>query len=151
MGPTRPFLVLALVCGIAVLGGASALAQQDTTPAPFTTPSPVPPPPLPSPRPGPDDPARHKLAVRQFLAWQQGQIDRSLYDDAVNGELNDEVLDSATRTLANMGALQSVKFLGTAHAKGVDVFVYKITCENGSVNMDFAQDPDGKISLIFFE
>lgn len=148
MGSTRPFLVVALVLTLAVFGGGHALAQ-DASAAPVATP--VPPPPLPSPRPGPDDPKRHKLAVQQFLAWQQGQVDRTLYGDEVNGELNDEVLDQATRTLANMGALQSADFLGTAHAKGVDVYVYKMTCEHGAVNMDFALAPDGKISLIFFE
>jgi hypothetical protein len=78
-------------------------------------------------------------------------VDRTLYGDEVNGELNDEVMNQATQTLAHMGALQSATFLGTAHAKGLDVFVYKMTCENGSVNMDFALAPDGKISLIFFE
>jgi len=41
--------------------------------------------------------------------------------------------------------------LGTARAKGLDIFVYKMTCEHGSVNMDFALQPDGKIALIFFE
>jgi hypothetical protein len=33
----------------------------------------------------------------------------------------------------------------------VDVYVYKMNCQNGSVNMDFALAPDGKIALIFFE
>lgn len=78
-------------------------------------------------------------------------MDRTLYGDEVNTELNDEVMDQATHTLANMGALQSTVFVGTAHAKGLDVYVYKMTCEHGSVNMDFALAPDGKIALIFFE
>lgn len=150
MGSTRPYLILALAAALAAGGGAYGSAQQTPAPSPAAAPTAVPPPPLPSPRPGPDDPKRHKLAVQQFLAWQQGQVDRTLYGDEVNGELNDEMLDQATRTLANMGALQSATFLGTAHAKGVDVFVYKMTCEHGSVNMDFALDPDGKIGLIFF-
>lgn len=150
MGLTRPYLILALAAALAAGGVAHVRAQETPVPSPAAA-TPVPPPPLPSPRPGPDDPKRHKLAVQQFLAWQQGQVDRSLYGDEINGELNDEVMDQATRTLANMGALQSATFLGTAHAKGVDVFVYKMTCEHGSVNMDFALDPDGKIGLIFFE
>ena len=148
MGSTRPYLVVTLALALTAFGGGHALAQNASA-APVATP--VPAPPLPSPRPGPDDPKRHKLAVQQFLAWQQGQVDRTLYGDEVNSELNDEVMDQATRTLANMGALQSAVFLGTAHAKGIDVYVYKMTCENGSVNMDFALAPDGKISLIFFE
>jgi hypothetical protein len=151
MGPSRPFLILALAAVLAASGGVCVRAQETPAPSPAAAATPVPPPPLPSPKPGPDDPKRHKLAVQQFLAWQQGQVDRTLYGDEVNSELNDELMDQATRTLANMGALQSAVFVGTAHAKGLDVFVYKMICEHGSVNMDFALAPDGKISLIFFE
>lgn len=149
MGPIRSALVLALALTAIAVSGVPVHAQDAGTPAPAAaTPAP---PPLPSPKPGPDDPKRHKLAVQQFLAWQQGAVDRTLYGEEVNAELNDEVLDQGTRTLANMGALQSAVFQGTAHAKGVDVYVYKMTCEHGSVNMDFALAPDGKIALIFFE
>lgn len=147
MGRTRTALILAAALSAPLFGGLAARAQQaPSSPAP--TPAA---PPLPSPRPGPDDPKRHKIAVQQFLAWQQGTVDRTEYGDEVNSELSDEVLDQGTKTLANMGALQSATFLGTAHAKGIDVYVYKMTCEHGSVNMDFSLAPDGKIALIFFE
>ncbi len=149
MGSTRSALIFAIV--IAVTAGGTVAARAQTAPASPAASSEPSPPPLPSPQPGPDTPQRHKLAVQQFLAWQQGQIDRTLYGDQVNSELSDEMLDRGTKTLANMGALQSAVFLGTAHAKGTDVYVYKMTCEHGSVNMDFALAPDGKISLIFFE
>jgi hypothetical protein len=151
MGPRRLAFIFAAAILAAAAGSIGAGAQEASPSPAATAETPPPPPPLPSPKPGPDVPARHKLAVQQFLAWQQGQVDRSLYGDEVNSELSDEVLDRATKTLANMGALQSATFVGTAHAKGVDVFVYKMTCENGSVNMDFALDPGGKIALIFFE
>jgi hypothetical protein len=142
----------ALVFAAAVLlFGASAGAVRAQEDAPPASASPAPGPSLPPPKPGPDDPQRHKFAVHQFLAWQQGTVDRDLYTDEVNSELSDQVLDQGTRTLANMGGLQSAVFLGTSHTKAGDVFVYKITCEHGSVNMDFALTPDGKISLIFFE
>jgi hypothetical protein len=151
MRPSRFSLVLALAMFISALGPVAAHAQQATAspePAAATSGSP---PPVPPPKPGPDDPQRHKLAVQQFLAWQNGQVDRTHYDDSVNSELSDDVLDSATRTLANMGALQSAVYLGTSYARGAHIFVYKMTCEHGSVDMDFALDPDGKIGLIFFE
>jgi hypothetical protein len=151
MRPSRFGLVLAVALFISALGPLVVHAQQATASpqaAPATGESP---PPIPPPKPGPDDPQRHKLAVQQFLSWQNGQIDRTRYDDSVNSELSDDVLDSATRTLANMGGLQSAVYLGTSYARGASIFVYKMTCERGSVNMDFALDPDGKIGLIFFE
>lgn len=148
MRPTRLAFLIALLFAGAALGCGLTAHAQEVTASPAATPAP---PALPSPRPGPDVPQRHKFAVQQFLAWQQGDVDRTLYTDELNGELNDDLMDRATKTLANMGALQSAVFLGTAHAKGIDVYVYKMTCEHGSVNMDFALDPSGKVSVIFFE
>jgi hypothetical protein len=153
----RLALIFTLTLSVGVFGSIVARAQQaPASPAPASTApsSPEPggtPPALPSPKPGPDNPQRHKLAVQQFLAWQQGTIDRTLYGDEVNSELDDALLDRAGKTLANMGALQSAAFVGTARAKGLDIYVYKMTCQNGSVDMDFALQPDGKIALIFFE
>lgn len=150
MRPTR--LGLVIVAAAFVLGfSASAVRAQEAPPAGAESAAPAAAPSLPPPQPGPDDPRRHKFVVQQFLAWQQGTVDRTLYTDQVNGELSDEVLNKGTQTLANMGGLQSITFVGTSHAKAGDVYVYKVTCEHGSVNMDIALAPDGKISLIFFE
>lgn len=108
------------------------------------------PPPIPSPLPAPDDPKMHKLAVQQFLSWQAGTVDRTAYSDDINSQLNDEMLDRATKTLANLGGLQQVTFRGISHPKGLDVYVYTMHCERGSVDMEFAVEPDGKIAMIFF-
>lgn len=150
MRPTRLTLVIA-AAALAFGLSAGAVRAQQALPAPDASATPAAGPSLPPAQPGPDDPQRHKFVVRQFLAWQQGTVDRTLYTDQVNGELSDQVLNQGTQTLANMGGLQSVTFVGTSHAKAGDVYVYKVTCEHGSVNMDFALTPDGKISLIFFE
>lgn len=149
MRPSRLALVFAAAVLALGLSAGAVRAQEDATPAATASPSAGPS--IPPPKPGPDDPQRHKFAVQQFLAWQQGTVDRDLYTDEVNSELSDQVMDQGTRTLANMGGLQSAVFLGTSHTKAGEVYVYKITCEHGSVNMDFALAPDGKISLIFFE
>lgn len=141
----------AIIVAVALFAGGFAAARAGAQEAPASPPAGVgSPPPLPAPQPGPDNPVRHKLAVAQFLAWQQGDVDRTLYADDVNAQLSDEALDQGSRSLANMGALQSATFVGTSHARGIDVYVYKMTCEHGSVNMDFALAPDGKIALIFF-
>lgn len=109
-------------------------------------------PPLPSPSPTADDPKIHKLAVQQFLAWQSGTVNRDLYSDTVNADMSDEVMDKGTKTLANLGGLQQAVFRGISHAKGgVNFFIYKMQCQHGTIQMDFALDPDGKIGLIFFE
>lgn len=143
----RLAVLIALAAGIAMCAAGPSRAQ-DTQAAPSATPTN---PPLPSPSPAPDQPKMHKFAVQQFLAWQQGEVDRSLYSDTVNDELTDEVLDNATKTLAHLGALQQVTFRGLSKSHQATFYVYKMTCERGSVDMDFAMDPDGKVAVIFFE
>ncbi len=144
----RPAALLALIAAAAIFAGGHGRAQETPPPAPAAGPTN---PPIPSPKPAPDDPKLHKFAVQQFLAWQQGQVDRSLYSENVNDELTDDMMDDATKTLARLGALQQTTFRGLAKAKEVTFYVYKMTCEHGSVDMDFAMDPDGKVAVIFFE
>ena len=144
---SRIAVLLACLAAACALFGAPARAQQATdSPAPVATN-----PPLPSPKPAVEDPKIHKLAVQQFLAWQSGTVDRGLYADQVNAELTDDMMDRGTKTLAKLGALQKVQFQGISSAKGVTFYVYKMVCANGTIQMDFALDPAGKIALIFFE
>lgn len=144
-------LVLALTTALVGYSAGVSAAQEATA-----SPSPAPAPsetqePLPSPQPATEDPKVHKLAVQQFLAWQQGQLDRTLYADDVNGELTDDVVQKASGALAAMGALQSATFRGISHAKQGDLYVYHMTCDRGSVDMDFALDTKGLIQVIFFQ
>jgi hypothetical protein len=146
---TRLAALLALIAGLAAFSAAPSQAQEAPgSPAPSATPAN---PALPSPKPAPDDPKMHKFAVQQFLAWQNGTVDRNLYSDDVNDQLTDDMMDRATKTLANMGGLQKVTFRGISSTKGANFYVYHMTCERGSVDMDFALDTDGKVALIFFE
>jgi hypothetical protein len=130
----------------AVSAGASSAQTAPPSPAGEATN-----PPIPSPKPAAEDPRVRKLAVAQFLAWQTGNVDRSLYGDRVNAELTDDLLDRGTKTLANLGGLQKATFEGISAAKGANLYVYRMTCENGTIDMDFALSPEGKITLIFFQ
>lgn len=157
MRPIAARLIFAavLLCAGAFAAYRPVMAQ--STPAPSAAPSTSPdddvvdsPPPIPSPQPAIEDPKIHKIAIREFLAWQTATVNRDLYSDTVNGELTDDLLDRATKTLAGMGALQTATFLGISKSKAANLYVYKMTCVNGSVNMDFSVEPSGKIGLIFF-
>ena len=142
-------LVFALTT--ALIGNCAAVsAAQEASASPSPAPSETMEP-LPSPLPATEDPKVHKLAIQQFLAWQQGQLDRSLYAEAVNDELTDDVIEKASGSLAAMGALQSATFRGISHAKQGNLFVYHMMCDRGSVDMDFALDPKGLIQVIFFQ
>jgi hypothetical protein len=144
----KPLLFLALAAGVALLPVSLAHAQEATgSPPPAVESSP---PPIPSPKPAPDEPKMHKLAVRQFLAFQGGTVDRKQYSDDVNAQLNDELLTASEGALAALGALQTVNFRGISHTKNVNVYIYRMTCEHGSIDMEFALQPDGKIAVLLF-
>lgn len=144
----RAILFLALAAGVALFPASLTHAQEATaSPPPAVENSP---PPIPSPKPAPDNPKMHKLAVRQFLAFQGGTVDRKQYSDDVNAQLNDELLDGSEKALAALGALQTVNFRGISHTKNVDVYIYRMTCEHGSIDMEFALQPDGKIAVLLF-
>jgi hypothetical protein len=144
----RALLFLALAAGVTLLPVSMTHAQEITgSPPPAVENSP---PPIPSPKPAPDDPKMHKLAVRQFLAFQGGTVERARYSNDVNAQLNDELLTASERALAALGALQTVNFRGISHTKNVNVYVYRMTCEHGSIDMEFALQPDGKIAVLLF-
>jgi hypothetical protein len=143
----RVFAPIALAC-ILFAGFAIAAARADA-PVPSAGALAVP-----SPSPAPEDPKVTKLAIREFLAWQSASIDASHYTDQVAEMLTPAFLKSGTATLAHVGALQSATFRGIAHGVDhTDFFVYRMTCSNGTIDMDFQLDPagSGKINLIHFE
>ncbi|MDQ6823560.1 MAG: hypothetical protein M3Z07_03600 [Candidatus Eremiobacteraeota bacterium] len=137
-------LVIVAAIGISM----PVISSAQTAPAPEATEAP---PAVPSPSPAPETPKVTKFAVQQFLAWQGGVVDRSFYSDSVLDALTDDVLNRGTATLARLGGLQKPTFRGISRAKGASFYVYHMACEHGSVNMEFALDPNGKIALIFFE
>jgi hypothetical protein len=144
----RAAFFVAFIAAFAACFPSHVRAQQAApSPSPAATQSP---PSIPSPQPTAEDPKIHKLAVQQFLAWQQGQIDRTVYADQIGTQLTDDVVSEASKALANLGALQSATFRGISHAKQGDLYVYHMACDRGAVDMDFAVDPKGKILSIYF-
>ena len=135
-------MVAAVGVSMPVVSAAQSAPSADPTEAP---------PAVPSPSPAPETPKVTKFAIQQFLAWQGGVVDRSFYSDSVLDALTEDVLNRGTATLARLGGLQKSTFRGISRAKGASFYVYRMACERGSVNMEFALDANGKIALIFFE
>lgn len=94
----------------------------------------------------------HAMAVRQFLAWQNDTVNRAQYGDAFASQLSDAFLSQASAQLAQLGGLQKTTFLGVSHtADRGDLFVYRMACQHGSVDMDFSLQADGRIGYVFFQ
>ena len=87
---TRALLLLAaLVAAVPALSS----ARPGPTPTPAPTQAPV------------ADPAVTKLVRQQFVLWQAGQINKSLYDQQVLDKLTDEKLTQTSNALAELGPL----------------------------------------------
>lgn len=133
----------ALICAVALgAPGLPVLARGKPTPSPSPTVAPV------------ADPAITKLARQQFLAWQIGAIDKSLYNPELVVKMTDAKVADVSRHIAPVGALESTTYIGPftgadlpAGARG---YIYEMICSDGKLYEWLIVDAQGKIASIFF-
>ena len=138
------------ISGSAALAAVLALlvyAVAGARPAPSPTPSPTPTPIA--------DPAITKIVRQQFVAWQSGSINKSLYSPNVRVKLTDAIVDDVSKKLAALGPLTNAVFIGPffvndipADARG---YIYQMVCQNGNVYLFTILDGQGKIATIYFK
>lgn len=135
------YVVFAL--GVAAATMAPAGARPSPTPTPAPTPTPV------------ADPAVTKVVRQQFVAWQAGSINRSLYSTEVLPKLTDAKINDVARALAALGPLNDTQFIGPFSAADIPAgargYIYQMHCAEGSIYMWMILDADGKIATVFFK
>lgn len=109
----------------------------------------------PSPSPTPvADPAITKVARQQFVQWQAGIVNKSLYATSVLPRLTDAKISDTSHGLAQLGALTDTVFIGgwinPNFPPAVHGYIYQMRCVEGNVYLWIALDADGKIVTIFF-
>lgn len=114
--------------------------------------------PAPTPSPSPTvppvaDPAITKLARQQFVAWQIGTIDKSLYSPELLAKATDEKIADVSRHIAPLGALISMNYIAPfsgedfpPDAKG---YIYQMICSNGKIYEEIVLT-GGKIGYLYF-
>jgi hypothetical protein len=120
----------------------AALEPQAVTPQTGPSPSAAVSPPV-------DDPQIAARVKAEFVAWQQGAIDRSLYSPAF-GDPTDMV-EAMSAQLKGLGPLLSTTARSSLRRQGSTIYVYSLRCRNGNVKMQLGLDARGKISAISFE
>ncbi len=110
--------------------------------------------PTPSPSPTPvADPAVTKIAKQQFVQWQAGAVNKSLYIAQVVPKLTDSLIAGTSRALAQLGALNDTVYIGRwinpDFPPGVSGYIYQMRCASGNVYLWLAIDPAGKIDVFF--
>jgi hypothetical protein len=128
-----------------VLGGLAtpSLARPHSTPTPSPTPSPV------------ADPAITKVARQQFVQWQAGSVNKSLYAQQVLAKLSDAQIADASAKLGQLGALTDVVYIGrwidATFPAGARGYIYQMRCVSGNIYLWLAFDAQGKIATILFK
>lgn len=110
----------------------------DATPAPTAAAAPA------------EDPKVTALAKGEFVALQQGKIDRSHYTAKTSAALNDALVAQTGTQLSQLGDLKSITLNATQPVQGDMVYLYTLVCANGSLKMTLALTKDGLIDGIYF-
>jgi hypothetical protein len=110
--------------------------------------------PTPSPSPPIADPAITKIARQQFVQWQSGAVNKSLYAPQTIPQLTEAKIAATSGLLAQLGALTDTVYIGPwlnpdfPNRRG---YIYQMRCAVGKVYLWFALDADGKIATLFFK
>lgn len=111
--------------------------------------------PTPSPSPSPvADPAITKIARQQFVGWQAGVVNKSLYAPQVLPKLTDEKIADTARVLGQLGALTDTVYIGrwiNPDLPDLSGYIYQMRCVEGNVYQFMALTPEGKIASIVFK
>jgi len=111
--------------------------------------------PTPTPSPVPvADPAITAMARKQFVAWQAGTINRSLYAAQTSDELSDDKINQTSIALGKLGALTNMAYVGplaVADLPGTHGYIYQMQCVGGNVYLFMVLDQNQKIVQIFFK
>jgi hypothetical protein len=136
-------LTAGLACAalaLLIAGPATGSARPHATPAP--TPTPV------------ADPVITKLARQQFVQWQAGSVNKSLYAPETVAKLTDEKIADTARALGQLGALTDMVYIGrwiNPEMPMMSGYIYQMRCTDGNVYLWLALQPDGKIASIIFK
>ncbi len=139
---TRMLFTLTFTAASTAMALASVPPSAMAAPSPAAAATAAPPP--------AENPVVTSEAKTQFLAWQAGKIDRSLYSAEANKQLTDALVSDVSAKLGAMGAPTKVTFLDQSTVSGNVIYTYGVDTPKGKLQMLFALDKDNKISGIFF-
>lgn len=134
---------LVAFAAVVVAVPAASWARTHATPTPSPSPSPV------------ADPAITTIARHQFVQWQAGVVNKSLYAEQLMPQLTDAKIADTSSKLAQLGALTSMVYIGRwinpDFPPGINGYIYQMRCVSGNVYLWLALEPDGKITTLTFK
>ena len=134
------FLLLALMLVLSGTGIADAVPNATpASPAPAVVPS------VPAINHEPS-----LLAADQFNTLQHGQIDRGQYAPTAAAAFSDALVAQTAAYLVPFGTVKSVKLDSTLKTQGSTVYLFTLTCANGTLREMLSLDDEYRIAGIRF-
>ena len=120
--------------------GVIADAPPTTTPAATSSASPV------------ENPKVTALAKSQFIAFQQGKINKALYSPAAQSGFTDAIITQASQALAPLGDVKSLKLITSQQISSPPdtAYIYLVTCDKGTIQETLVLTADGLIDGLYF-
>lgn len=135
--------VVAVAALAALMLPGPAFAKAHPTPAPAATPSPP-----------PEDPAVTRVATREFVSWQAGNVDLARYSGDAKSQLSADKIAATSKALGQLGALIRSEWIAPLAfdnaPAGVKGYLYRMVCTEGAVYEQIVIDGSGKVTGIVF-
>ena len=137
------FALAALLAALALQPVGAVAKAPHPTPAPTATPTPP-----------PEDPEITRVARREFVSWQAGNVDLDRYADKAKAQLTPEKITNTSKQLGLLGALVKTEWLTPLSfdgaPAGVKGYLYHMVCTQGAVYEQLVINGEGKIEGIVF-
>ncbi|MGA9274207.1 MAG: hypothetical protein WBV67_12030, partial [Candidatus Cybelea sp.] len=95
------------------------------------------------------------LATQQFVQWQAGTVNKSLYAPQLLGQLTDAKIADTSQKLGELGAFTDSVYLGRwlnpEFPPEVRGYIYQMRCSSGNVYLWMAVNDQGKIVSFVFK
>jgi hypothetical protein len=103
-----------------------------------------------TPSPIAEDPAITAAVKREFLAWQAGKIDRSVYSAEMNKALPDSAVANVSAQLRSLGAPTKFVYLDRTSVSENRAYTYGADTPKAKLRILYVLDTAGKISGLWF-
>jgi hypothetical protein len=97
-----------------------------------------------------EDPAITAAVKREFLAWQAGKIDRSVYSAEMNKALPDSAVAQVSGQLRSLGAPTKFVYIDRSIVSENRAYTYGAETPKAKLRILYVLDTAGKISGLWF-
>ena len=92
-----------------------------------------------------------RLAQTQFDAFRSGVIDASRFTEKLQAAITPAIVARVKAALQELGPMASATLVAHTAEDDIELYTYKIVCENGAQRELLGIDRAGRIAAIYFK